>query len=196
MPRRSPRCPDCSSSDARQIVYGLPSPDLEAAVRRGEFVLGGCLVSDNDPAWHCTGCGHRFGNSEKPHQPVPARTAHEWVELIKMMLPEPVTTSQAGELLGGEPALVIVCVTGDKIVIMEAGWDWVDSHVPTQKGKPFAKAPLRTPAARIAELIKMAWGKRISQYRWCPHCKGSKEPEMMQGAVCHGCAEQLLGVVH
>jgi hypothetical protein len=32
--------------------------------------------------------------------------------------------------------------------------------------QPVAKVPFRTPAVRVAELIAMAWGKRVSRY-WC-----------------------------
>lgn len=91
---------------------------------------------------------------------------------------------------------MIVRVTADEIVILEAGWHWADSHHAVQKGQPFAKAPLRTPPTRIAQLIAMARGKRVSQYRWCPRCQQTREPEFMDGAICGGCAEKVLGVVH
>jgi len=80
--------------------------------------------------------------------------------------------------------------------VMEAGWDWIDSHHPVQKGQPFAKTPLRTPATRVAELITMAWGKRLSLYRWCPRCQHTHEPEFMDGPLCSACAEKVLGIIH
>lgn len=196
MTRRPPRCPDCSSADARPIFYGEPPLDLDGSVERGEIALGGCVVGDNDPAWHCSGCGHRFGIRGKPDQALLARTPEEWAELVKTMLPQPVSTNEAGEVLGGAPVVVIVRVTSAEITILLASWDWVDSHRAVQKGRSFAKAPLRTPPPRIAQLIAMARGKRISQYRWCPRCQHSKEPEHMHGVVCQGCAERVLGVVH
>lgn len=142
MPRQTPICPDCSSRTACPIVYGEPPLSLQGAVERGEIILGGCVLGDTDPAWSCTECGHRFGNREKPYKPVPARTANEWTELVKTMLPQPVTVNEAGELLGGKPVTVIVRVTTNKIIIMEASWDWIDSHRALQKGKPFATTPL------------------------------------------------------
>jgi hypothetical protein len=63
------------------------------------------------------------------------------------------------------------------------------------KGQPFAKMPFRTPAVRVAELIALAWGKRVSRYRWCPRCRRAAEPERMLEAVCHACAEKMLHVV-
>lgn len=41
----------------------------------------------------------------------------------------------------------------------------------------------------------MAWGKRVSEYRWCPCCQARVEPERMLESVCHACAEKVLGVV-
>lgn len=112
------------------------------------------------------------------------------------MLPEPVAVNEAGELLGGKPVTVIVRVTAGKIIIMEASWDWLDSHRAVQKGQPFATTPLRTPATRVAELITMAWGKRLSLYRWCPRCQHTHEPEFMDGPLCSACAEKVLGIIH
>ena len=112
------------------------------------------------------------------------------------MLPQPVTTNEAGDLLGGDPAVVIVRVTADKLVILEAGWDWADSHRVVRKGQPFAKVPPRSSPTRVAELIAMAWSKRLSQYRWCPRCQRRREPEFMHASICGGCAERVLGIVH
>jgi hypothetical protein len=52
--RRKPQaCPDCGSQRIASILYGLPgmTPELECAMREGRVVLGGCAVSDEDPAW-------------------------------------------------------------------------------------------------------------------------------------------------
>lgn len=176
----------------------MPSPEGQRRYRADlrDAVLLASTKSGRYPAWECPDCGQCFGDAKKPRAKIPVRTQDEWTALIRTMLPNPVKTNEAGELLGGEPATVIVQVTTDKIVIMEAGWDWANSHRVVQKGQPFAKAPLRTPPPRIAQLIAMAWGKRISQYRWCPRCQQPREPEFMDGAICGGCAEKVLGVIH
>ncbi len=46
-------------------MWGMPFDprDLEAA-ERGEIHLGGCLVFEGMPAWHCNACGHEFGEAE------------------------------------------------------------------------------------------------------------------------------------
>lgn len=54
-------CPRCGSG-AVPILRGLPSLEAFEAADRGELVLGGCLVADDDPTLACTGfdCGLRF----------------------------------------------------------------------------------------------------------------------------------------
>jgi hypothetical protein len=196
MHRKPPACPDCSSKDARPFV--VPQADEQRRYRADlrATVLTTSAKSERYPAWECPDCGQCFGDAKKPQGRLPVRTQAEWSVLISTVLPAPVTSNEAGDLLGGNPAAVIVRVTADKIVIMEAGWDWADSHHAVQKGRPFAEAPLRTPPPRIVQLINMAWGKRVSQYRWCPRCQRIHEPEFMHGAICGGCAERVLGVVH
>jgi hypothetical protein len=119
----------------------------------------------------------------------------EWLEPIGTTLPAPVQTNADGELLAGEPVVVIVRVEDDVIRIMEAGIEWQGAHSPTLKGEPFAEVPLRETAARVAELIALAWGKRISRYRWCPRCRSRVEPEHMVDAICQRCAEKVQRVV-
>jgi hypothetical protein len=137
----------------------------------------------------------RFGDRERCSAAVPGRPPSEWIELIKTMLPKPVTTNDKGELLGGDPVAVLVSVEVDKIRIMEASKKWDNPMYPSLTGAPFASTPLNTNAARVAELIMAAWGKRVSRYRWCPRCNTVNEPERMNvGNVCDGCAEKLMCV--
>lgn len=42
----------------------------------------------------------------------------------------------------------------------------------------------------------MAWGKRLSLYRWCPRCQHKREPEFMDGPLCSACSENVLGIIH
>jgi hypothetical protein len=195
MPRRPPRCPDCSSPNSRPISDGDPEEQLGRRAERGEVVLGDRVIRDKDPAWSCSACGRRFGAREKPYKAIQSRSPEEWLELIGTMLPAPVRANEDGELVAGDPAVVIVRVSTDVIRIMTAGVEWQGAHSPNLKGLPFAKVPLRASAARVAELIGLAWGKRISEYRWCPQCRRRVEPEHMLEAVCHGCATRVLGVV-
>lgn len=173
MPPRTPRCPDCSSPNARRHDDGAAG----------------------DHAWICPDCTRRFGHRDRPYKALPARTRNEWLELIPTMLPAPVRTNESGELLGGDPAAVIVRVDADAIHIQQARIAWPSPHRPELRGDPFATAPLRATAARVAELIGLAWGKRLSTYRWCPRCRQRMPPEHMLSGLCHGCASAVLGII-
>ena len=64
-------CPKCKSAETVPIVYGLPDWDLGRAAERGELVLGGCMVTDDDPRWRCRACEADFGRpSEAQGHPV------------------------------------------------------------------------------------------------------------------------------
>ena len=39
------------------VVYGLPTPETESRARRGDFMLGGCIVDQDSPTWACPNCG-------------------------------------------------------------------------------------------------------------------------------------------
>jgi hypothetical protein len=56
-------CPKCGSERVADILYVLPifSDELERKLDAGEVVLGGCVVTGDDPSWHCVECGHRWG---------------------------------------------------------------------------------------------------------------------------------------
>jgi hypothetical protein len=55
-----PRCPSCGHAEVIPIAYGLPGPEMQAAVERGEIALGGCIVSPENPNWRCTECEQAF----------------------------------------------------------------------------------------------------------------------------------------
>jgi ribosomal protein S27AE len=58
------KCPKCGLDGVIPIMYGDPAPEAWAAAERGELQLGGCCVEDGMPIWHCTKCGHEFGELE------------------------------------------------------------------------------------------------------------------------------------
>ena len=55
-PSKPERCPSCAGWRVVPIVYGMPGPDLIGASERGEVLLGGCCISERDPAWCCLDC--------------------------------------------------------------------------------------------------------------------------------------------
>ena len=55
---KKPPCPKCNSELVLDITYGYPS---EEAFEDKSFFSGGCCISDDSPAYHCTSCEHDFG---------------------------------------------------------------------------------------------------------------------------------------
>jgi predicted RNA-binding Zn-ribbon protein involved in translation (DUF1610 family) len=53
-------CPKCGSSNVIPIIYGLPSYEAFLESKEGKIKLGGCIVSDDNPNWHCKDCGHEW----------------------------------------------------------------------------------------------------------------------------------------
>jgi len=45
-------CPRCGGTPA-SVVYGFPGPDLSKEARRGEVVLGGCVILNGRPLSRC-----------------------------------------------------------------------------------------------------------------------------------------------
>ena len=57
-------CPRCQSAQVVPIVYGLPDPELVSLedVESGKVILGGCMVSGDEPEWLCRSCGLEWGS--------------------------------------------------------------------------------------------------------------------------------------
>lgn len=60
---RKMKCPACGEANTARIMYGLPSFDQELgeSLSTGEVVLGGCVLSPDNPKWHCNLCHHEWG---------------------------------------------------------------------------------------------------------------------------------------
>ena len=61
MPRKPSKCPACASDQVARIEFGFPSEKMLEQRERGEIVLGGCCVTEDDPKWHCKECEHEWG---------------------------------------------------------------------------------------------------------------------------------------
>lgn len=61
--KRPKKCERCLGARIAEILYGFPNldSDLEAALEAGTTVLGGCVVTDDDPQWQCLDCGFEWG---------------------------------------------------------------------------------------------------------------------------------------
>lgn len=55
------RCPVCGAGVAR-ILWGMPdfNERLRRELEEGKVVLGGCVLSGDDPQWECRSCGQRI----------------------------------------------------------------------------------------------------------------------------------------
>jgi hypothetical protein len=61
------KCPACGATDTINILYGMPTHEAFEALERGELILGGCFVSDDNPTRHCKVCGQDFGGRDFFH---------------------------------------------------------------------------------------------------------------------------------
>lgn len=60
-------CPNCKKGvNVVKIVYGLPGNELAERAKRGEVVIGGCMISDSNPLYACKEC----------HAPLPEYGTH------------------------------------------------------------------------------------------------------------------------
>jgi len=55
-------CPTCGGKPVARIQRGMPnySQKLMDDLAAGKVVLGGCVVTDDDPQWKCTQCGQEI----------------------------------------------------------------------------------------------------------------------------------------
>jgi len=52
------KCPECGSKKVATILWGLPlmNQKVERDLKEGKIVLGGCIITENDPVWQCIEC--------------------------------------------------------------------------------------------------------------------------------------------
>ena len=62
-------CPQCGSLDGTPIAWGYPGAGTFEAADRGEVVLGGCVVSADDPTHSCTSCGYSWVHPDATRDP-------------------------------------------------------------------------------------------------------------------------------
>ena len=51
------KCPFCGSTEIKQYLFGLPTKE---ASKSGKYILGGCVISNNNPSWGCVNCHSNF----------------------------------------------------------------------------------------------------------------------------------------
>jgi hypothetical protein len=60
-------CPNCDKSSISEIFWGYPADidSMKESLDKKEIVLGGCLVTDNDPKYECNDCNHQWGQRDE-----------------------------------------------------------------------------------------------------------------------------------
>ena len=58
MTKKIKHCPNCNSTSMAEILYGMPalSDKLDKALLERKIVLGGCMVTKDDPDFQCNDC--------------------------------------------------------------------------------------------------------------------------------------------
>lgn len=53
-------CPKCGSGTVLPIIYGYPDGEAVEAELKAEIKLGGCVIEEDNPDYHCSECGHEW----------------------------------------------------------------------------------------------------------------------------------------
>ncbi len=75
---RNAVCPACSSENVAKILYGLPrnSRGVRRVLKTKLFVVGGCVVRQGRPLWHCNECKHKWRPSRPEHKGKTSNQSH------------------------------------------------------------------------------------------------------------------------
>ena len=77
-------CPNCGKK-MLDIVYGMPAPETIEKAKRGELFLGGCMIKDNQPEYHCNICRRSYSKDLKTY----IEEANNWEnEIINIFEPK------------------------------------------------------------------------------------------------------------
>ena len=66
------QCSVCGSTRIARILYGLPDfadKGLQRDVDSERVILGGCIVFEDSPVWHCWNCGAEWGTMQQEDTP-------------------------------------------------------------------------------------------------------------------------------
>lgn len=58
------RCPNCNFK-LIEIIYGMPDSSIFEKVEQGEVFLGGCVIDDFQPKYHCNNCKRSYSGDLK-----------------------------------------------------------------------------------------------------------------------------------
>ena len=57
------KCPKCGSKQIAPILYGMPAmnEEMQQRINEKKIYLGGCMISDRNPTYHCFKCRKNVG---------------------------------------------------------------------------------------------------------------------------------------
>ena len=61
-----PKCPNCGSK-LLEIVYGMPDSEMGEKAMKGELFLGGFMIDDDSPKYHCNTCKRSYFENLKDY---------------------------------------------------------------------------------------------------------------------------------
>ena len=61
-----PKCPNCNSKMI-EIIYGMPDSTTMEKAKKGELFLGGCMIEDENPKYHCNKCRRSYFDDLKKY---------------------------------------------------------------------------------------------------------------------------------
>lgn len=63
----SSQCPACGSAGVARILMGLVHSDerLQKEIEEKKVILGGCIMTGDDPDYFCNDCKHRWRDESK-----------------------------------------------------------------------------------------------------------------------------------
>ena len=64
--KKNPDCPNCGNEMA-EILYGLV-PDPGDDLKNQKVFIGGCMVSEEDPIYHCYKCRRSYYDNLKDYE--------------------------------------------------------------------------------------------------------------------------------
>jgi hypothetical protein len=93
---------------------------------------------------------------------------------------------------------LVVILTREALELRLPTVEWTHPHCPARSSRLWKRVQWEGMGKeKLAELIAAARKARSRQYRKCNYCSERTPPEHMHAKdVCHGCAEEHLGVIH
>ena len=78
---KSSKCPNCGERRLVPISYGFPSSSTMELSEQGLIMLGGCILTGDDPQLHCFDCDHSvWVDGRTSGQPEGPSAARNWID--------------------------------------------------------------------------------------------------------------------